>query len=562
MTPTVLIDSTSFTASSPLGQQQSMTLPSTMLDTCIQLLYTDATKGIKDSEFLYAHRSVLSKSPYFRAQLQQSTSTTTSPIVTISVDLSTIKNPIESFKALLVFMYTGQLTANEAVRESLIPLSKLCELPALEQQLVNSSADTSLMDLQRVASLITVPVHPSGNSSPLVSISPPSSTMSNANIATQLLPQINPAVYAAYFQLLQQQQLQQKQEQLQQQALFNNLLQASIASRFAGSPGQVNGGAPSNFLASTPSIFPKFEPTTIPIEGFLPDIRTSESERSETRSVTSSCSSANQATIPSPPFNENAGDVLVPSNEKEGWCRNKKYIQTVPKGYRCTVCNKVYGRYNSVSYHVTIYHRNPPIRCEEPGCQFTTREARYIHFHRYYRHQIPLPETIDLASRKCPFFSCRHVSKSPAMLDKHINRHVADCTKDGQTFSCPNCEYSTQIHQDMFLHLRAHQLGVDCGDESLKKAAAPGPSHNVFACDQCSYSGRTLKNLEHHKQTKHSSPFTPIASALSPTNRSKALTDEATLTSAQLSLVETLKSLPAFSNFQLFPALSTAATTD
>ncbi|VDK55281.1 unnamed protein product [Gongylonema pulchrum] len=62
----------------------------------------------------------------------------------------------------------------------------------------------------------------------------------------------------------------------------------------------------------------------------------------------------------------------------------------------CTVCHKIYGRYNSVSYHVTIYHRNPPIRCDEEGCQFSTREARYIHFHKFYRHRIPLPESIDL----------------------------------------------------------------------------------------------------------------------------------------------------------------------
>lgn len=64
----------------------------------------------------------------------------------------------------------------------------------------------------------------------------------------------------------------------------------------------------------------------------------------------------------------------------------------------CTVCQKIYGRYNSVSYHVTIYHRNPPIQCNEGGCQFSTREARYIHFHRFYRHHIPLPENIDLGA--------------------------------------------------------------------------------------------------------------------------------------------------------------------
>ena len=45
-----------------------------------------------------------------------------------------------------------------------------------------------------------------------------------------------------------------------------------------------------------------------------------------------------------------------------GWCRNKKYIEKVAAGFMCTVCRKIYGRYNSVSYHVTIYHRNPPIK--------------------------------------------------------------------------------------------------------------------------------------------------------------------------------------------------------
>ena len=36
-----------------------------------------------------------------------------------------------------------------------------------------------------------------------------------------------------------------------------------------------------------------------------------------------------------------------------------------------------------------------------------------------------------LASRKCPLAKCKHVSKSPAMLDKHIHRHITDCFKDG-----------------------------------------------------------------------------------------------------------------------------------
>ncbi|KJH45311.1 BTB/POZ domain protein [Dictyocaulus viviparus] len=136
-------------------------------------------------------------------------------------------------------------------------------------------------------------------------------------------------------------------------------------------------------------------------------------------------------------------EKIVPNDDKEGWCRNKKYIEKVESGFMCTVCRKIYGRYNSVSYHVTIYHRNPPIRheCDETGCQFSTREARYIHFHKYYRHHIPLPDSIDLGSRKCPF--CRHVSKSPAMLEKHIARHVPERKgKTIESYSCDQCLYS------------------------------------------------------------------------------------------------------------------------
>ncbi|KAK6733996.1 hypothetical protein RB195_017643 [Necator americanus] len=153
-------------------------------------------------------------------------------------------------------------------------------------------------------------------------------------------------------------------------------------------------------------------------------------------------------------------EKIVPNDDKEGWCRNKKYIEKVDSGFMCTVCRKVYGRYNSVSYHVTIYHRNPPIRCDESGCQFSTREARYIHFHKYYRHHIPLPESIDLGSRKCPF--CRHVSKSPAMLEKHIARHVPERKeKPSESFNCDQCMYRGKTETLLERHKQfAHSVEV------------------------------------------------------------------------------------------------------
>ncbi|OZC11973.1 zinc finger, C2H2 type [Onchocerca flexuosa] len=172
-------------------------------------------------------------------------------------------------------------------------------------------------------------------------------------------------------------------------------------------------------------------------------------------------------------YNERYNEVILPSNDKEGWCRNKKYIEQVADGYMCTVCQKVYGRYNSVSYHVTIYHRNSPIKCDEKGCPFRTREARYIHFHKYYRHHIPLPDNIDLGSRKCPF--CRHVSKSPAMLEKHIRRHVQDA------------DHATSAAEISQIHSQQYSKTIS----------------NVH-CSKCSYRGRTSNDLERHQLFVHS----------------------------------------------------------
>jgi hypothetical protein len=56
-----------------------------------------------------------------------------------------------------------------------------------------------------------------------------------------------------------------------------------------------------------------------------------------------------------------AGQTTI--NAKEvGGCRNRQYILKVGEEYQCRLCKKTYQRYNSTSYHVTIYHRNPPIR--------------------------------------------------------------------------------------------------------------------------------------------------------------------------------------------------------
>ncbi|TMS35218.1 hypothetical protein L596_002667 [Steinernema carpocapsae] len=186
-----------------------------------------------------------------------------------------------------------------------------------------------------------------------------------------------------------------------------------------------------------------------------------------------------------PCCSRNLDEITVPSDDTEGWCRNKKYIREVPNGFMCTICKKTYGRYNSVSYHVTIYHRNAPIKCDWEDCNFSTREARYIHFHKYYRHNVPLPESIDVGSRRCPVPDCSHVSKSPAMLAKHMrNRHCVNVQKDvADQFLSDNPQIS--------------QILANTASELFAKNA------EQFVCSVCQLPCASSESLEDHVRCGH-----------------------------------------------------------
>jgi hypothetical protein len=391
------------------------------------------------------------------------------------IDLTMIPDALNNFRTLLMFLYTGNINTVNSNNETLLNLVKLLQVPELEEQL------RALCEAKATS-------NSNSNNFPFSSII---STMANS-IAQNSDPTQSQLcnLYAQYF------------------------LQAQLAS---------SSSSPPNFGMSLNSMTPN-----------LPSPLEANDAASFDRSPTDSASMLFPSTTPP---ESDTSDQLIVSNDKEGWCRNKKYIETVPNGYRCTVCRKVYGRYNSVSYHVTIYHRNPPIRCGVEGCPFTTREARYIHFHKYYRHGIKLPESIDLASRKCGY--CRHISKSPAMLEKHICRHVQDCLKNGKTYTCLKCNHESDNQKSMYEHLREHQLqAVEEQIKASKRAAGiaveeSGPSSpssrknvaadpcparlvKMFKCEYCIHESENELQLQQHKIFNHTSQILDTAQQPNP----------------------------------------------
>jgi hypothetical protein len=420
-------------------------------DSTVKVMYNDDESHKLKEDIIFSHKSILSKSGFFRQQIlsnfQQSQ---------FFIDLSMIPDALNNFRNLIMFLYTGNINFVNLNNEAILNLAKLLQIPELEEQLRSlSKAKTNSNNNNVLNSLMANVVAQNYDSS----------------TQSQLCN-----LYAQYF-------------------LQNQLSSSSSSS------------SPPNFSLSsaTPNL-------PSPLEA-----NDAASIASLDRSPTDSASMIFPSSTP--PESE-SNDQLIVSNDKEGWCRNKKYIETVPNGYRCTVCRKVYGRYNSVSYHVTIYHRNPPIRCGVEGCPFTTREARYIHFHKYYRHGIKLPESIDLASRKCPY--CRHISKSPAMLEKHICRHVQDCFKNGKTYVCLKCNHESDNQKSMYEHLREHQLrAVEEEIKASKRAAGISedieqPSPTIIAtastsgitkikCNFCSHQSDNELELQQHKIFNHTS---------------------------------------------------------
>ena len=135
-------------------------------------------------------------------------------------------------------------------------------------------------------------------------------------------------------------------------------------------------------------------------------------------------------------------------DKDEGWCRNKKYIEKVENGFMCTVCRKVYGVFvfkellsHSASQVVTtasVTTSQSTIAILQFVARSTVVNSRHARRGTYTSTSTIVMQchcrraSISVrsprsnlhmrffiaASRSCPF--CRHIAKSPAMLEKHI----------------------------------------------------------------------------------------------------------------------------------------------
>uniref|UniRef100_A0A158R4M7 BTB domain-containing protein n=1 Tax=Syphacia muris TaxID=451379 RepID=A0A158R4M7_9BILA len=411
-----------------------------LIDCIIHAKSSDtATKTFK------VHRIILAAgSQYFKALFEDKKMEAISEI-----DLNICaENAICCFGSLLNFLYTGCLHMSECTPLQMIKIAKLYEVGDVIEML--------LPYIQELPSI-------------------------NSNFLPVLFSSfLIPSQTATLELLLKTSEQKNNMNYLNDKLMDFQSEMARLSQPFLESQIYNNSSMPQNLLPSTK------QPDSELLQRHTKRRRRAESQDNEINEKTMNLSACDETQANSADSFSPMSDIIVPSNDREGWCRNKKYIEQVENGFMCTVCKKIYGRYNSVSYHVTIYHRNPPIKCDIEGCDFSTREARYIHFHKYYRHHIDLPNTIDLGCRKCSY--CTHVSKSPAMLQKHIAKHLSEVGKatvhyaenDGETLE------NTEA-QEVFKEKQQFEKNVAS-----------------YPCHCCNYRGQSETLLKQHLLFKHS----------------------------------------------------------
>lgn len=176
----------------------------------------------------------------------------------------------------------------------------------------------------------------------------------------------------------------------------------------------------------------------------------------------------------------------------------KRSVTHLIKTHEVTECN--------VIENVIIRKReSSPKVCDI--CGYATKDPNfyYIHYHKYFRHGIPLPKgwkpfTCDICGKECftkfqlrdhklihqedtPFICevCGQGFKSRTCLNSHVfHRHSSE-----RKHICPECQRSFKTKTQMLVHMRTHT------------------GEKPFHCPECPYKSTTRGNMRLHLANRH-----------------------------------------------------------
>ena len=161
-------------------------------------------------------------------------------------------------------------------------------------------------------------------------------------------------------------------------------------------------------------------------------------------------------------------------NRSGMYCFNCHILtHTRERPFKCQQCEQSYKSVSELNKHLRLKHPEKELKCEE--CSFTCFFQKLLEEHKDKFHP---PAPVNKA--QCSLCDFQALSQNTVQLHQVIHE-----TQPGNPYSCPVCDYWTEIKKDYNKHILTHN------------------NERAHICPHCEYRASMKTQLLRHIRSKH-----------------------------------------------------------